>query len=181
MSGKQVYDLNYKKVPKQARAKATVNAIIQASAQILVEEGYAGLTTNRVAERAGVSIGSVYEYFPGKEAMVAAVATQLVEVMLAEMQSALLRAERLAFEPAMRHWIESLYKISCAQHQLLKVLLFQVPFVHQVPAVAGMRARLRGDSPTAQDRAGKGCARGGVSPSLSAFQRTFCVAQASRY
>ncbi|MEC8811569.1 MAG: TetR/AcrR family transcriptional regulator [Pseudomonadota bacterium] len=142
MSGKQVYDLNYKKVPKQARAKATVNAIIQASAQILVEEGYAGLTTNRVAERAGVSIGSVYEYFPGKEAMVAAVATQLVEVMLAEMQSALLRAERQAFEPAMRHWIESLYKISCAQHQLLKVLLFQVPFVHQVPAVAGMRAEL---------------------------------------
>lgn len=142
MSSKQVIDLQYKKIPKQARAKATVNAIIQASAQLLVEDGYAGLTTNGVAERAGVSIGSVYEYFPGKEAIVAAVATQLVEAMLGEMQAALQRAELLEFEAAMRHWIQSLYEISLAEHQLLRVLLFQVPFVHQIPAVAGMRTEL---------------------------------------
>lgn len=142
MGNTQLFDLEYKKVPKQARAKATVNAIIQASAQVLVENGYAGMTTNSVAERAGVSIGSVYEYFPGKEAIVAAVATQLVQAMLKEMEAALQRAERLEFEPAMRHWIQSLYEISRAEHELLKVLLFQVPFVHHIPAVAGMRSEL---------------------------------------
>ncbi len=60
-----------RKAPKQARAKATVDAILEAAARILVERGYADATTNAVAERAGVSIGSLYEYFPGKEAVFA--------------------------------------------------------------------------------------------------------------
>lgn len=142
MSKKQPFDLQYKKVPKQARAKATVNAIIQASAQLLAEGGYGALTTNSVAERAGVSIGSVYEYFPGKEAIVAAVATQLVEESLQKMQAALLHAESMEFEPAMRSWIHNLYTISREKHRLLKVLLFQVPFIHKVPAVEGLRTEL---------------------------------------
>ncbi|MBA56331.1 MAG: TetR family transcriptional regulator [Pseudomonadales bacterium] len=142
LSKKQAIDLQYKKEPKQARAKATCKAIIQASAQILEEEGYGGLTTNGIAERAGVSIGSVYEYFPGKEAIVAAVATRLVESMLDKMQAALQHAETLELEQAMQTWIYSLYSISREEHKLLKVLLFQVPFIYQVPAVAGMRTEL---------------------------------------
>ncbi len=139
---KQLIDLQYKKTPKQARSKATVDAIIQASAQILLEKGYAGVSTNLAAERAGVSIGSVYEYFPGKEAIVAAVATQLVESMLQQMQAALQRTEEFEFEPAMRYWIQSLYEIAQVEHRLLRVLLFQVPFIHRVPAVAGLQKEL---------------------------------------
>lgn len=139
MAKQQLVDLQLKKAPRQARAKATVQAIIQASAQVLAEEGYAALTTNGVAERAGVSIGSVYEYFPGKEAIVAAVATELVEGLLAEMHVALEQAEKLPFEKAMQSWIYNLYQISLDRNELLKALLFQVPFIHQVPAVAGMR------------------------------------------
>ncbi len=60
-----------KKEPRQARARATVDAIVAAAAQVLVREGYARSTTNRIANRAGVSIGSLYEYFPGKEAVFA--------------------------------------------------------------------------------------------------------------
>lgn len=142
MAKRQVFDLQYKKVPRQARSKATVKAIIQASAQVLVEEGYAGLTTNAVAERAGVSIGSVYEYFPGKEAIVAAVATQLVEASLKKMHAALQQAGKMELEPAMRSWIYSLYSVSREQHRLLRVLLFQVPFIHKVPAVEGLRTEL---------------------------------------
>ena len=58
-----------RKHPKQRRAMATVTAILDAAARILVESGYATASTNRIAERAGVSIGSLYEYFPGKEAI----------------------------------------------------------------------------------------------------------------
>ena len=50
---------------------ATVTAILDAAARILTEHGYAAASTNRIAERAGVSIGSLYEYFPGKEAIFA--------------------------------------------------------------------------------------------------------------
>ena len=60
-----------RKRPRQARAVATVTAILDAAARILSEDSYAAASTNRIAERAGVSIGSLYEYFPGKEAIFA--------------------------------------------------------------------------------------------------------------
>ncbi|MFO0685521.1 MAG: TetR/AcrR family transcriptional regulator [Sandaracinus sp.] len=59
-----------RKKPRQTRAQVTVDAILEATAHILVRDGYEGLSTNRVAERAGVSIGSLYQYFPGKESLV---------------------------------------------------------------------------------------------------------------
>lgn len=64
--------LKPRKLPRQQRAIAMVEAILDASARILVEQGYAGLNTNAVAQRAGVSIGSLYQYFPSKEALLAA-------------------------------------------------------------------------------------------------------------
>jgi AcrR family transcriptional regulator len=57
----------------QQRAKETVEAIVRATAQILARDGAARLTTNRVAERAGVSIGTLYQYFPHRDALVAEV------------------------------------------------------------------------------------------------------------
>lgn len=56
----------------QERSRATVEAILEATAHILVREGYEALSTNRVAVAAGVSIGSLYQYFPNKEALIAA-------------------------------------------------------------------------------------------------------------
>jgi AcrR family transcriptional regulator len=58
-----------RKRPEQDRSRATVEAIVDAAAHILVKHGYDAFTTNRVAERAGVSIGSLYQYFPNKEAL----------------------------------------------------------------------------------------------------------------
>ena len=63
-----------RKQPKQERSQATVEAILTATAHILTEDGYDRLTTNRVAERAGVSIGSLYQYFPHKDALIFALA-----------------------------------------------------------------------------------------------------------
>ncbi|MDR3488568.1 MAG: TetR/AcrR family transcriptional regulator [Bradyrhizobium sp.] len=61
-----------RKTPIQERSKATVDVIAEAAARILAKEGAEALTTNRIAEVAGVSVGSVYQYFPNKEAIVAA-------------------------------------------------------------------------------------------------------------
>jgi AcrR family transcriptional regulator len=63
--------LSPRKTPRQERSRATVEALLEATTDILVREGYAKLTTNRIAERAGVNIASLYQYFPGKEAIVA--------------------------------------------------------------------------------------------------------------
>lgn len=62
-----------KKQPRQDRARQTVLAIEQACARILEEEGPEHLTTTRIADLAGVNVGSLYQYFPNKEAIVAAV------------------------------------------------------------------------------------------------------------
>jgi len=67
--------------PRQARAQATVDAIIQATARVLVEDGYDRASTNRIAQAAGVSIGSLYQYFPSKEALVAALVEAHVDRM----------------------------------------------------------------------------------------------------
>src|ERR1044072_3117584 len=64
---------NPRKEASQERSRPTVEALVDATARILVREGFDKASTNRIAEVAGVSVGSLYQYFPGKEALVAAV------------------------------------------------------------------------------------------------------------
>jgi Bacterial regulatory proteins, tetR family len=64
---------NPRKNASQKSSRATVDALIEATARILVREGFDRASTNRIAEVAGVSVGSLYQYYPGKEALVAAV------------------------------------------------------------------------------------------------------------
>jgi AcrR family transcriptional regulator len=61
-----------RRTPRQPRAVVTRDAMLTAAERVLARDGAAGLNTNRVAEVAGVSIGSVYQYFPNKQALVAA-------------------------------------------------------------------------------------------------------------
>lgn len=73
-----------RKKPTQARASATIGAIVEAAAQILQKDGEDALTTAKIAERAGVSIGSVYQYFPNKEAILLALIRKERETIAAE-------------------------------------------------------------------------------------------------
>jgi len=61
--------LKQRKIPQQLRAEATVASIIEAAARILEHEGLGGYNTNAVAKRAGISVGSLYQYFPNKDAI----------------------------------------------------------------------------------------------------------------
>ena len=73
--------LEPRKSPVQARSAASVEAILEATIQVLLSEGKARLTTTRVALRAGVSVGTLYQYFPNKSALLkAALKRHLVEV-----------------------------------------------------------------------------------------------------
>jgi AcrR family transcriptional regulator len=61
-----------RKMPRQRRAKTTHDAIVEAAAQVIAKGGLAAFNTNAVAARAGVSIGSLYQYFPNKDAVMVA-------------------------------------------------------------------------------------------------------------
>jgi AcrR family transcriptional regulator len=65
--------VNPRKKAKQKRSKSLVSSMVEATARILESYGYENISTNRIAELAGVSVGSLYQYFPGKDALVAAV------------------------------------------------------------------------------------------------------------
>ena len=80
--------LKPRKIPRQARSAATVDAIFQATIQVLLKEGAPRLTTTRVAERAGVSVGTMYQYFPHKKALLYAVLQQHLETVAEAMEAA---------------------------------------------------------------------------------------------
>jgi AcrR family transcriptional regulator len=77
-----------RKAPRQARSRATTAAILDAAAHILGERGWAGLTTNAVADVAGVSIGSLYQYYPNKLALIEAVRRRHFDDVLVVLRAA---------------------------------------------------------------------------------------------
>src|SRR5205807_6048999 len=82
-----------RKSPTQARAEHTVDAILEAAAQILQSDGEEKLNTNRIAERAGFSIGTLYQYFADKEAIIAALAERERDKVLATIVKAMSSVE----------------------------------------------------------------------------------------
>jgi AcrR family transcriptional regulator len=124
-----------RKSPRQERARATVEAILSATAQLLVRDGYERTSTNRVATAAGVSIGSLYQYFPSKEALVAA----LIEHHGKEMQVVLER-EGEALDKPLAEVTRSLVRALLAAHaidpKLHRVLMEQVPRVGLLEKIA---------------------------------------------
>jgi AcrR family transcriptional regulator len=72
-----------RKKPTQGRSKETVAVILTAAARVLERDGYARANVNRIAAEAGVSVGSLYQYFPTKEAIAAAVGRRLADTMRA--------------------------------------------------------------------------------------------------
>ena len=77
-----------RKAPRQARSRATIEIILEGAARILGERGWAATTTNAVAATAGVSIGSLYQYFPNKLALVEAVRRRHFDEVLAVLRAA---------------------------------------------------------------------------------------------
>lgn len=78
--------LSPRKKPRQTRAKATVDAIFEATIQLLLIGGPHGLTTTRVAERAGVSVGTMYQYFPNKQALIYALNDRYLDALAARIE-----------------------------------------------------------------------------------------------
>jgi len=101
----------------------TVDAIIQATTYILTEDGWEGLTTNAIAERAGVNIGSLYQYFPNKEAIIAELQRRHAEATHAELHKALnLLPEQPSLKEALTLVVEMLineHRVAPAVHKAI--------------------------------------------------------------
>lgn len=98
---RQVQSIAPRRRPLQARSKDKVSWLLEAAAQVFRAEGY-GATTNRIAERAGVSIGTLYEYFPNKEALLLALAERHVAEAESGIGAALEHSDLSALLPALQ-------------------------------------------------------------------------------
>jgi AcrR family transcriptional regulator len=119
--------LQPRKIPRQSRSQATVDAILEATTRILRADGYERTNVNRVAELAGVSVGSLYQYFATKEALVGAVAARLSTRMMEAFGADLGELAQLPLPEAVRRIVERAFAAFRVDPRLRRVLREQVP------------------------------------------------------
>jgi len=134
-------EISARKEPTQARSRATVDAILEASARILIREGYAALSTNRVAAAAGVSIGSLYQYFGGKEAIVGALLDRHAEAMLTLVTEHLSGRVEAPVEEVVRELIRAMIEAHRVEPELHRVFAEQIP-MHVFTRMRDMEVRI---------------------------------------
>lgn len=150
---RQQYDFAPKKLPAQERSQATFDAIVDSCTWLLPRLGYAGTTTNHIADRAGVNIGSLYEYFPGKDAIVAQVAERMVERVMTKLAEGANRVFEADADDAVRLWIEIIYETVAREKDLVAVFTKEVPYTNDLPPIRDVGLRLLQFSQAARERA----------------------------
>jgi AcrR family transcriptional regulator len=116
-----------RKYAAQQRSRATVDALVEATARILVKEGFDKASTNRIAEKAGVSVGSLYQYYPSKEALVAAVIDRHNQEIMRVVRGALADVAALPIEQAVRRIVAVAIEAHRVDPRLHRVLAEQIP------------------------------------------------------
>lgn len=116
-----------RKTPQQARSRALVDRIVAAGRAVLVENGYDACSTNRIAARAGVSPGSLYQYFPDKASIIGAVIEQYSVEVSDRVANALAdRIGGVGNDPA-REVADALLAALEADRELLRVVTEELP------------------------------------------------------
>ncbi|GAA4102414.1 TetR/AcrR family transcriptional regulator [Zhongshania borealis] len=129
-------DFAARKLPSQERAQMTVDSIMDATKKILEKEGYAHLTTNHIADVAGVSIGTLYQYFSNKETIIYALIESVVSKAADELRDKLMELMTEPIQvmiPTMTRLLLSIYKEN-------EFVLFRIRY--QVPRLKDTYAKL---------------------------------------
>jgi AcrR family transcriptional regulator len=132
-----------RKVPRQQRSRETVDVILAATARVLTKEGFDRASTNRIAEAAGVSIGSLYQYFPSKEALVAALVERHIEEMSSALEAEMEKLADAPLESVVRGMVTLMIEAHAVDPELHRVLNEQVPRVGRLHRLHEVEARMQ--------------------------------------
>lgn len=117
-----------RKEAKQSRSKMTVNAILTATTQLLKDKGLKGLTTSGIIERAGVSVGSLYQYFPSKESILSVILknqfSSNVDEFVSDLKS--LNEKELTFDQAIEYLVNTVFDRFRVQSTIQKELMCSI-------------------------------------------------------
>ena len=129
---------NPRKTASQKRSQATVAALLDATARVLTRVGYDRASTNRIAATAGVSVGSLYQYFPNKEALVAALVARHNREMLALLSDALKEVASLDIATAIAKLVRAAVDAHRVDPALHRVFDEQVPRMGQLAKIEAL-------------------------------------------
>lgn len=131
-----------RKSASQARSRLTVQALLEATARVLVREGYDRASTNRIAAVAGVGIGSLYQYFPNKEALVAALIARHNREMLDLLERELGEVAALDLAAGIRRLVGAMIAAHRVDRDLHRIFDEQVPRMGQMAEVEEVEQRI---------------------------------------
>jgi len=118
---------NRRRKPVQARSRAMVERVLAAATQVLASEGYAQMSTNRVADAAGVSVGSLYRYFSDKDEIFETLRVRAAEAILARLTAAIAEAVRQPPRAAVRSVVATLVAVLEEHEAVVRALVNEVP------------------------------------------------------
>ncbi|ALM86169.1 TetR family transcriptional regulator [Bordetella sp. N] len=131
--------ISSRKQPKQARSTELVAAILQAAEQVLAEEGATRFTTARVAEKAGVSIGSLYQYFPNKAAILFRLQSDEWQ-QTQDMLRSILEDTRHPPPARLRNLVHAFFKSECEEAAMRTALNDAAPLYRDAPETREVKA-----------------------------------------
>lgn len=139
MAARQRAQLGSRKKPQQARSNDLVAAILEAAIQVLAKEGAQRFTTTRVAEKAGVSVGSIYQYFPNKAAILFRLQSDEWRETTAMLHDTLQDASRPPLE-RLRRLVHAFVKSECDEAGMRIALSDAAPLYRDAPEAREVRA-----------------------------------------
>jgi len=128
-----------RKQPQQARSEQLVAAILQAAVQVLAKEGATRFTTARVAEKAGVSVGSVYQYFPNKASILFRLQSDEWQ-QTAELLRGILEDVRIPALARLRAMVHAFIRSECEEAGMRVALNDAAPFYRDAPEALAVQA-----------------------------------------
>jgi AcrR family transcriptional regulator len=131
-----------RKKPVQGRSKATVEAILDGTIRVLLDEGFGELTTTRVAEVAGVGVGTLYQYFPAKESLLFALLEREMTTLEKDLLGTLVATENQSLEARVTATVDALVRHKKAHAELGVVLHAHMPRFDGVRLVRATQRRL---------------------------------------
>lgn len=135
-------DSAYRRAPTQERSRFTVDAIFEAAGKLLDDAGLERATTARIAHVAGVSVGSLYQYFPRKEALFGALTERAMERDLVRVRAAVDDAREMPVDAGIRHVMGAALSFAREQPRLFCWMLRYLPALGLTPAVEAFERAL---------------------------------------
>jgi AcrR family transcriptional regulator len=131
-----------RKQPRQQRAHETRARILEAAARVFAERGYAGGTTNHIAVAAGLSVGSLYQYFPNKDAIVVAVLDRFADDLAGRIGAQLEATMSEPWQAGGRALLDVQIELFEEHADLLRIIVEQIPRLGPVDKLDSLRRRM---------------------------------------